>query len=82
MSLTFDTWIISPDEQYELKKQQRNRLIRLSEQNSDWILGFLDEVWWSRLRDPMMHSWTEKSQPLKLVEKTPDKPETDPKAIA
>lgn len=85
MGLTWSrakAWIISPDEQYELKKQQRNRLIRLSEQNSDWILGFLDEVWWSRLRDPMMHSWTEKSQPLKLVEKAADKPETDPKAIA
>jgi hypothetical protein len=44
------SWIVSPDEQYELKKRQRNRLIALSEQNPDWILGFADEVWWSRLR--------------------------------
>lgn len=31
-------WIVSPDEQYELKKRQRNRLLDLSEQNPDWIL--------------------------------------------
>ncbi|HCF26103.1 MAG TPA: hypothetical protein DEV81_02500 [Cyanobacteria bacterium UBA11049] len=75
-------WIVSPDEQYELKKRQRNRLIELSEQNSDWIVGFLDEEEWSRLRDPMMHSWTEDGKPLQLVEKTADKTEADPKAIA
>ncbi len=75
-------WIVSPDEQYELKKRQRNRLIELSEQNSDWILGFADEVWWSRLRDPMMHSWAQDGSPLQLLEKTADKTETDPKAIA
>ncbi|MBW4582019.1 MAG: IS630 family transposase [Tildeniella nuda ZEHNDER 1965/U140] len=75
-------WIVSPDEQYELKKRQRNRLISLSEKHSDWILGFMDEVWWSRLRDPMMHSWTEDKHPLHLVEKSADKTESDPKAIA
>ncbi|QZZ23063.1 hypothetical protein J5X98_12410 [Leptothermofonsia sichuanensis E412] len=62
-------WIVSPDLQYELKKRQRNRLVTLSEQHSDWILGFLDEVWWSRLHDPMMHSWAEAGHPLHLVEK-------------
>lgn len=75
-------WIVSPDPQYELKKRQRNRLLSLSEQHSDWILGFLDEVWWSRLHDPMMHTWAEAGKPLQLVEKTADKAETDPKAIA
>jgi hypothetical protein len=30
----------------------------------------------------MMHSWTEDSSPLQLVEKTADKNETEPKAIA
>lgn len=75
-------WIVSPDEQYELKKRQRNRLIELSQQHPDWIVGFADEVWWSRLRDPMMHDWAEKDKSLQLVEKTTDKEETDPKAIA
>lgn len=75
-------WIVSPDEQYELKKRQRNRLIHLSEQHSDWTLGFLDEVWWSRLRDPMMHDWAEPGKPLRLLEKTTDKIEGEAKAIA
>ncbi|MCL6433974.1 MAG: hypothetical protein K6T90_07090 [Leptolyngbyaceae cyanobacterium HOT.MB2.61] len=52
----------------------------LSEQHSDWILGFLDEVWWSRLQEPMMHSWTETAPPH-LVEKRADKTETE-KAMA
>jgi transposase len=75
-------WIVSPDPQYELKKRQRNRLLTLSEQHSDWVLGFLDEVWWRRLHDPMMHTWAEAGKPLRLVEKTPDKAEPDPKAMA
>ena len=75
-------WIVSPDEQYELKKRQRNRLIELSEQHPDWLVGFIDEVWWSRLRNPLMHSWAEDGKPLQLVEKTPDKAESEPKAIA
>lgn len=75
-------WIVSPDEQYELKKQQRNRLIRLSERHPDWIVGFLDEVWWSRLADPLLHSWAADGDPLHLVEKTADQAENDPKAIA
>ena len=31
---------------------------------------------------PMLHSWAEDSSPLQLLEKTADKTETDPKAIA
>ncbi|WP_244913248.1 hypothetical protein [Phormidesmis priestleyi] len=31
-------WIVSPDEQYALKKHQRNRLICLSEQYPNWAL--------------------------------------------
>lgn len=30
----------------------------------------------------MMHSWSEQDQPLQLLEKTADKTETDPKAMA
>jgi len=25
----------------------------------DWVLGFADEVWWSRLQRPRMRAWTE-----------------------
>ncbi|BAU13019.1 hypothetical protein LEP3755_35550 [Leptolyngbya sp. NIES-3755] len=62
--------------------RQRNRLINLSQQNPDWVLGFMDEVGWSRLRDPRMHSWTEDGAPLRLVEKNAESSEVDPKAIA
>jgi hypothetical protein len=45
-------WITSPDPEYARKKAARDRLIRLAEQHEDWLLGFEDEVWWSRLAQP------------------------------
>ncbi|MBV8883565.1 MAG: helix-turn-helix domain-containing protein [Chroococcidiopsidaceae cyanobacterium CP_BM_RX_35] len=42
-------WISSPDRQYQLKKLQRERFIKLAQAHQDWVLVFLDEVWWSRL---------------------------------
>jgi hypothetical protein len=44
------------------------------------VLGYLDEVWWARLAQPKLHSWTD-SQPLRLVEHTTDKGDADPKAV-
>lgn len=76
-------WIVSPDPQYALKQQQRNRLLNLSKHHPDWIVGFMDKVWWSRLRDdPMLHSWSEDGNPWRLVEKVSDKTEVDPTAMA
>jgi transposase len=74
-------WIVSPDPQYPLKKRQRNRLIELTQQHPSWAVGFLDEVWWSRLQQPQMHSWTEQT-PLQLMARATDKTDPDPKAIA
>jgi transposase len=48
----------------------------------DWALGFEDETWWSRFAQPQMHAWAEPDQPLKLVEKTPNPNDPDPKALA
>ncbi|MCI0489575.1 MAG: hypothetical protein L0229_23540 [Blastocatellia bacterium] len=45
------------------------------------MLGYADEVWWSRLAQPSLHSWIE-GEPLRLQELTADKTDTDPKAIA
>jgi hypothetical protein len=42
-------WISSPDPDYERKKRRRARLIQKADAQSDWLLMFLDEVWWSRL---------------------------------
>jgi len=48
----------------------------------DWALGFLDEVWWSRVARPQMASWSEPGRPLGLVEQTVARRDPDPKALA
>ena len=40
----------------------------------------MDEVWWSHLAQPKMHSWAA-AQPLRLVEQTAEKADADPKAL-
>lgn len=36
----------------------------------DWLLGFEDEVWWSRVTHPHLHAWAEQDRPVRLVEQT------------
>jgi hypothetical protein len=55
--------------------------MRLAAEHPDWVLGFADETWWSRLAQPALHSWTE-GKPLRLVEQGPPKGDPDPKALA
>lgn len=43
-------------------------MIRLAEERLDWLLGFQDETWWSRVAQPGMASWTAAGRPLRLVE--------------
>lgn len=64
------------------KKSQRDRLIRLAAHHPDWVLGFQDETWWSRLARPSLHAWTVGDQPLRLVEQSVAKDDPDPKALA
>jgi len=45
------------------------------------VLGFQDEVWFSRLAQPNLHAWTD-TQPLRLVAKESDKADPDPCALA
>lgn len=47
-----------------------------------WVLGFEDEVWWSRLAKPSVHAWTDHDQALRLVDQSVPKEDTDPKALA
>ena len=63
------------------KKGARDRLIRLAERHPEWVLGFQDEVWWSRLARPDLHAWAG-GEPLRLHEVAPDAGDTDPKALA
>ena len=46
-----------------------------------WVLGFLDEVWWSRLAQPEQHRWVEDDR-TRLQELERSKEDTDPKALA
>jgi DDE superfamily endonuclease len=64
------------------KKKRRDRLIRLAATHSEWVLGFGDEVWWSRLAQPAMHTWTPGERSLRLVEKALTHEDPDPKALA
>lgn len=64
------------------EKGARDRLIRLGASHPDWLLGFADEVWFSRLARPALHAWSEPEQPLRLVEQTLPKGDPDPKALA
>jgi hypothetical protein len=45
------------------------------------VLGFQDEVWWSRLARPDLHAWAG-GEPLRLHEPPADAADTDPKALA
>jgi hypothetical protein len=42
--------------------------MRLAETHPEWLLGFEDEVWWSRVSQPHLHSWAAAGRPLHLVE--------------
>jgi hypothetical protein len=48
----------------------------------DWLLGFLDETWGSRLACPALHAWADHDQPRRLVEQTVGRDDPDPKALA
>lgn len=74
-------WITSPDAQYAKKKKRRDALIALA-QRYGWEVGYLDEVWWSRVSQPNLHNWSEKDEPLHLQELSVDKNDPDPKALA
>jgi hypothetical protein len=74
-------WITSPDPDYAKKKRRRDRLIELAAQH-DWVVGYLDEVWWSRFALPNLRLWQDKEQPLRLVEQTRAAGDAAPKALA
>jgi hypothetical protein len=73
-------WAPSPDPQYALKKARRDRLIEVAAKHPDWVLGFVDEVWWSRLQRPRMQAWAD-GAPLKMHVLKPDDSDPDPIAI-
>jgi hypothetical protein len=76
-------WITSPDPAYVRKKAARDRLIRLSQTHPQWVLGYLDQTWWSRLTQPVGYTWCEStSKGLHLEVLKVSKEDKDPKALA
>jgi hypothetical protein len=56
--------------------------MRLAATHPDWVLGFEDEVWWSRVNQPQVSAWAPTGEPLRLVEQAVAKADPDPKAVA
>ena len=54
----------------------------MAQAHPDWVLGFADEVWWSRLAQPNLHSWAAPEGGLRLAQKALAKDDSDPKALA
>jgi transposase len=52
----------------------------LAGRHSDWVVGFEDEVWWSRLAQPHLRTWSESA--LRVVAKSRPKGDLEPKALA
>jgi transposase len=53
----------------------------VAETHPTWAVGFVDEVWWSRLARPALHTWAD-GEPVRLVQQTVAKDDPDPKALA
>ncbi len=71
-----------PGPRVRTKKRARDRLIRWAAAHPDWLLGFEDEVWWSRLAPPALHAWADGDRPLRLVEQAVAKDDPDKQALA
>lgn len=57
-------------------------MIALAAQHPECALGFQDEVWWSRVTQPTLHTWTAADGELRLVAQTVTTDDPDPKALA
>jgi transposase len=54
----------------------------LAAAHPDWVLGYQDETWWSRLALPTLRAWMEPERPLRVVERAVPKGDPDPKALS
>lgn len=46
-----------------------------------WVVGYADEVWWSRLAQPNVHSWTPQDEEVRLPQRERDRADPDPAAL-
>jgi DDE superfamily endonuclease len=64
------------------QKNRRDRLIDVARNRPGWALGFADEVWFSRLAQPALHSWAAGGEELRLTRHAADRADPEPKALA
>jgi transposase len=76
-----ELWMTSPDPHYPQKKARRDRYIRLAVRHPEWVVGFVDEVWWSRLARPTLRAWSA-SDPVRLHVLSRPQDDPDPVAIS
>jgi transposase len=57
-------------------------LIQVAKSSPDWVIGFEDETWWSRLARPRLNAWSAKDQAIRLYELSVPKEDKTPKALA
>jgi hypothetical protein len=50
--------------------------------NPEWAVGFEDECWWSRVALPTLSSFSEEGKPLRLLQRSVEKDDPEPKAIS
>src|SRR5919106_1733126 len=48
----------------------------------EWATGFEDECWWSREALPTLNAWSEDAEPWRLVQRSVEKDDPEPKAIS
>ena len=56
-------------------------MIERAAREPDWVLGFQDECWWTRLAQPGLHAWTP-ADPLRLTGSARDPEGGGPEATA
>jgi transposase len=56
-------------------------LIALVAAHDDWVIGFEDETWWSRVARPALHAWSDAGPP-RLATLVVARDDPDPKALA
>ena len=64
------------------KKGARDRLIRWARSKPEWVLGYEDECWWSRVTDPEMHAWSLEGEITRFLDKQDGVPKGEPKALS
>jgi hypothetical protein len=57
-------------------------LLRFAQNQPDWVVGFADDVWWSRVALPSLSAYAPPDQQVRLVEQSVPTDDPDPKALA